>query len=211
MLTPFLAGLGTEAGLIIAIGSQNAFVLSQGIRRQYHVTVALICAVCDAILITAGTAGLGTIIQNIPILMTLASLSGALFLFIYGLQSLIAVIKGSDGMEESKGQARTRRDVALAALTITLLNPHVYLETVVLLGGISSTYGESGRYFFGFGALSMSFIWFFALSIGAGFLSPLFRKPVTWRILNTVIFIIMWSIAYKLFIYSDVMNYIPIL
>ncbi len=208
MLTPFLAGLGTEAGLIIAIGSQNTFVLSQGIRRQHHITVALICSLCDAILIIAGTAGLGRIIQNIPIMITIASLSGALFLCIYGLMSLISAIKGTDGIKENGGKVRTKRDVVLAALTITLLNPHVYLETVVLLGGISSAYGDPGRYVFGFGALTMSFIWFFGISIGAGFLSPLFRKPVTWRVLNIVIFLIMWSIAYKLFLYSDILNHI---
>ncbi len=208
MLTPYFTGMGIGAGLIIAIGSQNAFVLTQGIKKQYHLEVAFICALCDTVLIGAGVAGLGRFIERLPLLITITSAAGAVFLFIYGLMNLISAVRGSGSMGDNSQNIQGRKQVALTALALTLLNPHVYLDTVVLLGSISGTFDGSGRYLFGAGAVTMSYIWFFGLSIGAGLLSPLFRKPITWRILNLIIFAIMWSISYRLFRYSGLIEYL---
>ena len=209
MFTSFLTGLGTGAGLIIAIGSQNAFVLTQGIKKQHHLTVALICALCDTILIGAGIAGMGTLIEHSPRLITIASVGGSVFLFFYGMKSLIAVIRNSEGLvQQGNPGLKNRKQAVLTTLALTLLNPHVYLDTVVLLGGISGTFPGSGRYLFGAGAMVMSYLWFFALTLGAGLAAPLFRKAFTWRILNTVIGIVMWSISYKLFLFSGVQEYL---
>lgn len=209
MFTPYITGLGTGAGLIIAIGSQNAFVLTQGIKKQYRFTVALICFLCDAVLISAGVAGLGGVITAYPLLITGAALSGSAFLFVYGALQLRAALRGGEGLEESRSRVFSRREVILTTVTITLLNPHVYLDTVVLLGSISGTFSGAGRYLFGAGAVTMSAVWFFGLSLGAGFLAPLFRKPGTWRVFSVLICVIMWLIAYKLLLFSGVLALFP--
>ncbi len=209
MFTPFFTGLGTGAGLIIAIGSQNAFVLTQGIKKEHHLTVSMVCALCDTILIGAGIAGMGTLIEHSPLLITVASAGGAGFLFFYGLKSLVAVVKNSEGLDgQGNTGLTTRKQAVLTTLALTLLNPHVYLDTVVLLGGISGTFPGYGRYLFGAGAVVMSYLWFFGLTLGAGLAAPLFRKAITWRILNAVIGIVMWSISYRLFIFSGVWGYL---
>lgn len=207
MELPFFAGMATGAGLIIAIGAQNAFVLTQGIRKQHRFVVALICSLCDALLIGCGVAGMGTLIEQSPRLLGFAAAGmGALFLFIYGLKSLFSVFQAEQGLEEAEVKVVSRKQVILTTLAITLLNPHVYLDTVVLLGGISATFEGGGRYLFGGGALTMSFIWFFTLAYGSALLAPLFRKAITWRILNIAIFLVMWSIAYRLLAYTGIVQ-----
>ncbi len=198
---PYFTGMATGASLIIAIGAQNAFVLSQGIHKQYRFTVALICFLCDALLIAAGVAGMGTLIEQSPRLLKWISLGGALFLFIYGVKSLISAFQTKEGLEQQTSEGTTKAQIVLTTLAITLLNPHVYLDTVVLLGALSATF-EEGRALFGAGAITMSFIWFFTLSYGSALLAPLFKKARTWRILNTAIALTMWSIAYKLVLYA---------
>ena len=198
MITTYLTGLGTGAGLIIAIGAQNAFVLKQGIRKEYIYLVPLICAICDALLISAGVAGMGTLIEGSPLLIRIASLGGAAFLGFYGLKSFISAWKNSSALSSGEETGRSRRQIIILTLTVTALNPHLYLDTVVLLGSMSGTFPGQGKYFFGAGAITASFIWFFALSLGAVKLAALFKKPVTWRILDTLIGIIMWTIAYQL-------------
>lgn len=206
METPFFTGMATGASLIIAIGAQNAFVLTQGLCKQHRFVVALICALCDAVLISAGVAGMGSLIEQSPRLMSIASGGGALFLFIYGLKSLYSAVRSDQGLQETKTHTTRSRQVILTTLAITLLNPHVYLDTVVLLGSISATFANEGRYLFGAGAISMSFIWFFTLAYGSGFLAPLFRKPITWRILDILIFLVMWNIAYTLLMFSGIVE-----
>lgn len=201
---PYFTGMATGASLIIAIGAQNAFVLSQGIHKRHRFVVALICSLCDALLITAGVAGLGLLIEKTPVLLNIASGTGALFLFIYGLKSLFSAFQTKEGLQQKELQVATRKQIVFTTLAITLLNPHVYLDTVVLLGGISATFEGSGRYLFGAGAITMSFLWFFSLSYGSGLLAPLFKKAITWRILDTAIFLVMWSIAYKLLAYAGI-------
>ncbi|MDC7124947.1 MAG: LysE/ArgO family amino acid transporter [Spirochaetales bacterium] len=206
MLTAFLTGIGTQAGLIIAIGSQNTFVLTQGIKKQYHLSVALVCALCDTVLISAGIAGMGSLIKQSELLVPIAACGGAVFLIIYGAASLRSALKPSNGMENSSRNIKNRKEVIIISLTLTLLNPHVYLDTVVLLGGISGTFKGSGRWLFGIGSITMSYIWFFALAIGAGKLSPLFKKQLTWRIMDGLIFIVMWFIAFKLIMFSGIIQ-----
>ena len=204
MELPFFTGMATGAGLIIAIGAQNAFVLTQGILKQHRFLVALICSLCDALLIGCGVAGMGTLIEQSPRLLGFAAGMGALFLFVYGLKSLFSAFQTAQGLVQAEVKAVSRKQVMLTTLAITLLNPHVYLDTVVLLGGISATFEGSGRYLFGAGALTMSFLWFFTLAYGSALLAPLFKKALTWRILNIAIFLVMWSIAFRLLAYTGI-------
>jgi L-lysine exporter family protein LysE/ArgO len=206
MELPYFTGMATGASLIIAIGAQNAFVLTQGIKNQHRFVVALICSLSDAVLITLGVAGMGTLIKQSPQMLSLAAGGGAFFLFIYGLKSLLAALKPGWSLQETEVVVTSGWQVMLTTLAITLLNPHVYLDTVVLLGGISSTYAGSSRFLFAGGAVTMSFLWFFLLSYGSGVLAPLFKKAITWRVLNGLIFIIMWRIAYSLLEYAGIVE-----
>jgi L-lysine exporter family protein LysE/ArgO len=197
MLSPFIQGIGAGGGLIVAIGAQNAFVLSQGVRKNYHFTIALICILCDAIFISAGVAGFGTVVSSDPMLSKLVALGGAIFLFCYGLSSLRSALRG--GCLETNGRpVRSLGTAVLATLAVTLLNPHFYLDTVILLGGISSHFiGENRLYFWG-GAVSASVLWFLCLSLGGQMLAPLFKKPISWRILDSLVCATMWTIALSL-------------
>ena len=197
MFTPYIQGLGTGAGLIIAIGAQNAYVLSQSIKKNHHLTVCLVCALCDAVLITLGVMGTGDLVANNPILMKPAAWGGAAFLTWYGFGAIRSAIKG--GKLESEEVTTTEiKKVILLTLAITLLNPHVYLDTVVMLGSMSGQYAGDARYLFGLGAISASFLWFYSLGFGGRALAPIFRKPNTWRILDSLIAIIMWTIAFNM-------------
>ncbi len=197
MLLAYLKGMGTGAGLIIAIGAQNAFVLSQGLRRTHTLVIPAICALCDAILVTAGVAGLGRIVATTPVITKIAGTGGAIFLFFYGLKAFYSAF-GSNRLEADSAGPMSRRTAVLATLGVTLLNPHVYIDTIVLLGSISGQFQAPAHLAFGAGAVSASFLWFFILSLGAGFLAPLFRTPRAWRILDAFVGTIMWSIAASL-------------
>ena len=186
-----------SGGLIIAIGAQNAFVLSQGVRRNYPLAVALVCACCDSVLILLGINGVGSAVAANPLLGQLTVWGGALFLLWYGALALRSAWQG-DTFETNSVKVTTLRAVMTTTLAITLLNPHVYLDTMVLLGGISGQFPDSQRFLFGAGAITASFIWFFSLSFGAGLLAPLFRKKSAWRILDGVVCLTMWSIAVSL-------------
>ncbi|WP_432736960.1 LysE/ArgO family amino acid transporter [Maridesulfovibrio sp. FT414] len=197
IIIPYMQGLGTGAGLIIAIGAQNAFVLSQSIRKNHHLTICLVCALCDAVLITLGVLGTGELIASNPMLLKPAAWGGAAFLLWYGLGAFRSAIKG--GRLDDEDVAETNiRSLILLTLAITLLNPHVYLDTVIMVGSMSGQFAGDGRYAFGFGAITASFIWFFTLGLGGQALAPLFRKPRTWQVLDTFIGITMWTIAISL-------------
>ncbi len=197
MLIPFIQGAGVGGGLIVAIGAQNAYVLSQGVRRNYPIWIALVCALCDAVLILLGVSGVGTMVAANPLLGQFAAWGGSLFLLWCGLRTLRSAIRG-EVLETKERAAPSLRAVLATTLAVTLLNPHVYLDTLVLLGGISGQFPGTERYLFGAGAMTASFVWFFSLSLGAGLLAPLFRRPLAWRVLDTLIFLIMWSIAASL-------------
>ena len=193
----FWQGLGLGAGLIIAIGAQNAFVLRQGLKKQHVFLAALVCTLCDAALITLGVAGFGTIVSSHPVLTNLAAWGGAIFLLIYGLRAFWSVFK-AQGLEPEGSVTLSRRDAVLTTLAVSLLNPHVYLDTVVLLGGIGGQFVGQHRVLYGVGAVTASSVWFFSLAYGATRLGPLFRRPLAWRILDAAIGLIMWSIAFAL-------------
>lgn len=201
MITIFIKGIFLGASLIIAIGLQNAFILRQGIKNHHIFAAALTAALVDVLLIAAGVLGFGFLIEQYPTLIDWITWGGAAFLFIYGLKSFISAIKPAN-MDDGKAKGMTKqgsaKEVVLIILGISLLNPHVYLDTVVLIGGLSASYGEVGKYWFGAGAILASFIWFFALGYGARLLAPLFAKPKAWQILDILIGIVMWAIALSL-------------
>ena len=193
LLFPFLRGLGLGASLIIAIGAQNAFVLRQGIRREQAALVAAICTACDALLLTAGSLGIGGIVAHLPLLARLTSLGGALFLLFYGLRAFRSA--RHPGSLDVSAAALPRSSMIASTLSVSLLNPHVYLDTVVLVGGLAAQYAAFPRLFFTVGAISASCIWFFSLTLGAAKLAPLFQRPRAWQVLDCVVGIVMWTIA----------------
>jgi L-lysine exporter family protein LysE/ArgO len=197
MIFAFLKGFGTSAGLIIAIGAQNAFVLSQGVRRDHHLVVPLICSFFDALFITVGILGVGTAVAANPTLTLAAAWGGAAFLFWYGTGSFRSAIKGGH-LETNEGEATSLKKAVLTTLAVTLLNPHFYLDTLVLMGSISGQIPLTERPWFGVGAAMASFVWFFLLSIAGKLLAPLFKKQIAWRILDTLVGVTMWSIALSL-------------
>jgi L-lysine exporter family protein LysE/ArgO len=197
MSIPFIQGFGMGGGLIIAIGAQNAFVLSQGVRRNYPLSIALVCACCDSVFILLGITGVGSAVAANPLLGQLTVWGGALFLLWYGAIACRSAWQGGT-LQTNVAQKTTFRAVMTATLAITLLNPHVYLDTMVLLGGISGQFPDSQRLLFGAGAITASFLWFFSLSLGAGMLAPIFRKKSAWRILDGVVCLTMWGIAVSL-------------
>jgi len=198
MLLVALAGLGFGLSLIIAIGAQNAFVLRQGLRREHVVVVVAICAISDLVLILVGVGGLGTLVQLAPWLLVVVRIGGALFLLGYGLLAARRALRPASTLTAATEGARTPvAQVALTALALTWLNPHVYLDTVVLLGSVAGTHGDD-RWWFGAGAALGSLLWFTALGFGARLLRPLFARPTSWRVLDGVIAVVMMALAVSL-------------
>ncbi|RMV27496.1 Amino acid transporter LysE [Pseudomonas savastanoi pv. phaseolicola] len=196
MWQSYLNGLLTAAGLIMAIGTQNAFVLAQGLRREHHVPVALLCIVCDAILVAAGVFGLANVLAQNPTLLAVARWGGVIFLSWYGLQALRRACS-RQSLEHSAAVGRkSLRTVLLSALAVTLLNPHVYLDTVLLLGSLGAQQDVPGAYVAG--AASASLLWFSSLALGAAWLAPWLARPATWRMLDVMIAVMMFSVAFQL-------------
>lgn len=195
-MTSFLPGFALSLTLILAIGAQNAFVLRQGLRREYVFWVCLTCAVSDALLIAAGVAGFGALAEAVPWFETAMRFGGAGFLIWYGFQNAKSAWRGGGVLEVEGQSTHSLRGTILTLLALTWLNPHVYLDTVVLLGSISAQYPD--RLAFGTGAVTASFVFFFALGYGARLLSPLFAKPLSWQVLDAFIALTMWAIAAKL-------------
>lgn len=197
-MSVYLAGLSLGFSLIIAIGSQNAFVLKQGIKKHHVFAVCLICALSDAILISMGVAGFGKIIEQFPIIETIARFGGAIFLAVYSVLSFKSAILTDHALNaEGDSKAPLLKTVGIC-LAFTWLNPHVYLDTVVLLGSVSTQY-QPAQLYFALGAITASFIFFFSLGFGARILEPLFKKPISWKILELLVGVIMLSISIKLF------------
>lgn len=195
-MTAVLFGFATSLSLIVAIGAQNAFVLRQGIRNEHVLPVVILCAVSDLVLIVAGVAGVGALVTAHPQLTTIARYGGAAFLLIYGLMAARRACRPATMTPGDTGPARLSA-VLLTCLALTFLNPHVYLDTVVLLGTLASQQGD-GRWRFGAGAALASLVWFFGLGFGARRLAGLFAKPVTWRILDGVIALTMIALSVSL-------------
>ncbi|EGQ7764151.1 LysE/ArgO family amino acid transporter [Vibrio alginolyticus] len=194
-----LQGFGLGASMIIPIGAQNAYVLNQGIKRNHHLTTATICSVLDMIFISLGIFGGGAILSQNEILLTSVTLGGIAFLSFYGLLSLKSAFK-PESESESKGEivARGRRTVILGALAVTVLNPHLYLDTVVILGSIGGQFEGHDRIAFALGTIMASFVWFYTLSIGAAKLGPTLSKPKVKKTIDIAIAMMMFTIAYIL-------------
>jgi L-lysine exporter family protein LysE/ArgO len=193
-VTPFLKGLATMAALIIAIGVQNAFVLRQGLKRQAAFTAATVCFLCDATLVTLGTAGLGAVISTSRSLSLLMAWGGAVFLAFYGLRSLYAA-RRAQGLDLKAVDRASRAGVIFTALAVSLLNPHAIIDTVVLVGGLAGRYEGVARIAYASGAVTASGVWFYGLAYGARGLAPILTKPKVWRIIDSIIGLMMLSLA----------------
>lgn len=196
MNSSLFAGFSLGFSLILAIGSQNAFVLRQGLRGQHVGMVVFTCALSDAILISVGVAGFGSMVAVVPWFEIAMRLLGGMFLTVYGARAMMSAWRGSEALDSSGG-AQTGRlwPVLVTCLALTWLNPHVYLDTIVLLGAISAQY--SAPLWFAVGASCASVLFFCMLGFGARYLAPLFSRPISWRILDVMIALVMWGIAFK--------------
>ena len=193
----YISGFFLGLSLIIAIGSQNAFVLKQGLKREHIFFVCLFCAVSDALLISAGVGGFGAVTARYPHIIDVAKVAGVIFLLGYGIQSLYASVRVSHALTV-KGQVVTSlKKALLLCFGFTWLNPHVYLDTLVLVGMVST--GANSKLVFAAGAISASFFFFFALGYGARLLKPLFSKPKAWNILDALVGILMLYLAWHLY------------
>ncbi|WP_044561609.1 LysE/ArgO family amino acid transporter [Azospirillum sp. B4] len=197
-LSVYVAGLSMGLSLIVAIGAQNAFLLRQGLRNEHVFAVCLACALSDAVLIGAGVAGFGTMATLLPWLDPVMRYAGAAFLAWYGAKSLWSAWHSTGALTVGNGAEKGELGATLlACLAITWLNPHVYLDTVVLLGAVSTQFAGD-KPSFAAGAISGSFLFFFSLGYGATRLRPLFARPLAWRVLEGAIALVMWAIAFKL-------------
>ena len=192
MTTALLTGLVTGFGLIVAIGAQNAFVLRQGLARHHVGVVVVICAISDLLLIVAGTAGMGKVISAVPALLAAFTWVGAAYLVWFGIQSLRSA-RNPSGLSTSG--SRAKGSIIATALALTWLNPHVYLDTVLMLGNIANTHGSTGRWWFAVGAGIASITWFTALGFGARALSGPLSRPRTWQVVDTLIAVMMFGLA----------------
>lgn len=194
MWQSYLNGLLVAAGLIIAIGAQNAFVLAQSLRREHHLPVAALCVLCDALLVAAGVFGLAAVLAQSPTLLAVARWGGAAFLLWLGAQALRRAIRPQALQQQDSGP-RSRRAVLLAALAVTLLNPHVYLDTVLLIGSLGAQQPVPGAY--ALGAASASLIWFFT-GPGRRLARTLAGALTTWRLLDLAVAAMMFAVAAQL-------------
>ncbi|AIR87987.1 LysE/ArgO family amino acid transporter [Pseudomonas cremoricolorata] len=198
MWQSYFNGILVALGLIVAIGAQNAFVLAQSLRREHHLPVAVLCIVCDALLVAAGVFGLATVLANSPTLMAVARWGGAAFLLWYGVKALRSACS-TQSLQRQQGQGtRSRRAVLLSALAVTLLNPHVYLDTVLLIGSLGAQQPMPGAYVAG--AASASLLWFSTLALGAAWLAPWLARPATWRLLDLMVALMMFAVAAQLIV-----------
>ncbi|KAA9367260.1 MULTISPECIES: LysE/ArgO family amino acid transporter [Ochrobactrum] len=193
----YLTGLSIGLSLIIAIGAQNAFVLRQGIRRHHVFAVSVTCALSDAVLIVIGVTSFQKVVTLLPWIDPLMRYGGAAFLIWYGLKSLYTALRSSGALAVEQATTTSFTKTIAMCLALTWLNPHVYLDTVVLLGTISTRF-PGHQFEFAAGAVTGSFLFFFMLGYGASWLRPIFARPQAWRILEAIIACVMWAIAFKL-------------
>lgn len=204
---PYIEGMMIGGGLIIAIGAQNAFVIRQGIKGEHVLIVAAVCSLVDMTLIAVGAGGVGTLIAQNAILRVIAAWGGAAFLFVYGALALQAAVRvRPDAWDEAEqsAAARARRSAggrgkaALSAFGFSVLNPHVYLDTVVMLGGVAAQYPADPRLVFALGAMTASVVWFFGIAYGATRLAPFLRSTTGTRLLEITVCAVMWTVALRL-------------
>jgi len=193
----YLSGFTLGLSLILAIGAQNAFVLKQGLKKQHVFLVCSICAVSDAVLIFLGVSGFGVIVEQYPSIERISRYAGAIFLFVYSLKSFYSAYHNSHVLNPAGEEPTSPIKIALICLAFTWLNPHVYLDTVVLLGSISTQFEDTKA--FGIGAVTSSFVFFFSLGYSARILIPIFKKPIAWKVLEAFVGILMLGLAVSLF------------
>lgn len=193
-------GFVTGLSLIIAIGAQNAFVIRQGLLRQHVLLIVAICAISDATLIFLGTGGLGTLIQSKPSLLEFIRWFGVIYLTWFGVRSIRSAFK-NQSLEATAGSAISKSAIVSTCLSLTFLNPHVYLDTVILLGSIANQF-ENNRWFFAVGASFASIVWFTSIGYGARAASRFMSKPIFWKILDSLIAVVMFTIAISLAFYD---------
>ena len=191
----FLQGLALSLGLIVAIGAQNAFVLRQGLRREHVASVVFFCAITDALLIAAGVLGMAQALGDRPMVANALALSGAVFLAAYGWNALRRALQQNGLLANEEGDGLTWAAAMAQAAAFTLLNPHVYLDTVLLVGSIGAQQPADLQVWSVAGASSASLLWFCALGFGARWLAPLFAKPRAWQVLDILIGLTMWALS----------------
>ena len=197
MLNTYIQGFIVGMSLIVAIGAQNAFVLKQGLKKQYVFWVCLVCALSDSILIVLGVSGFSKVLQHYPEMIQFAKWAGAIFLFFYGVQHALRAFKSQQILQASGPiEKQHLLNLILLCLALTWLNPHVYLDTVVLLGSISTQFEQPA--YFALGAVCASWLFFFGLGYGARVLIPIFTNPKAWNILDAIIAVLIWGIAISL-------------
>lgn len=194
----FVKGFAVGASLLLVIGAQNAHVLRMGLLRQHVFLTALICAVCDAVLIALGISGLGLLIAASPNLLLAVKYGGAAFLFYYGWRSLRSAFKQQGMTLGATAPNYTAKQAVATVLAMSLLNPHVYLDTVMLIGTVGAQEVGMDKLVFGGGAAFASLCWFFALAYGARLLIPVFSRPRAWQVLDCLVALIVWSIGLSL-------------
>ncbi|GAB2643027.1 LysE/ArgO family amino acid transporter [Gordonia jinhuaensis] len=194
-----LTGLMTGAGLIVAIGPQNAYLLRQGVMRRHVVPIVVVCVVSDVVLIVGGVAGLGAVVTAWPPLITVAKIVGGLYVCALGVAALRRALRPSAMAIDAGPTAVSAASVVAATLALTWLNPHVYLDTVLMLGSVANSKGPQGRWFFAVGACLASLLWFSALGWGATRLAPLFSRPRAWQVLDAGIAVVMAVVGIGMF------------
>lgn len=198
MLDIYLKGFIVTFSLIVAIGAQNAYILKLGLLRQYVGLAVTLCILFDTLLISAGVLGLGFFVKGNQILINSIAIIGIVFLCFYSFISLKSAFKNESIQIDDKVKTNPLGKVITMLLVFTFLNPHTYLDTVLLIGGIGANLSDDLKLYFLLGAITGSSIWFISLGYGARFLIPLFKKPITWKVLDISIGIIMLIIAYSL-------------
>jgi L-lysine exporter family protein LysE/ArgO len=199
-LIAFLPGFLTGLSLIIAIGAQNAFVIRQGLTKKHVLLVVAICAISDALLILLGVAGLGALISGLPWLLEVIRWFGVAYLTWFGIRSIRSAFK-IQALDASGVQSASAKTVVLSVLGFTFLNPHVYLDTVILLGSIGNQFGQD-KWWFALGGAVASILWFSSIGFGAKAASRFMSKPIFWKVLDSVIAAVMFGIAIMLAFYS---------
>ncbi|WP_312605383.1 arginine exporter ArgO [Kosakonia cowanii] len=198
MLSYYLQGLMLGSALILPLGPQNAFVLNQGIRRQYHLMTALLCTLSDVALICAGVFGGSALLMQSPWLLALVTWGGVLFLLWYGFGALKTAFSPDIDLENADALRQGRGQIIATMLAVTWLNPHVYLDTFVVLGSLGGQLAEMPKRWFALGTISASFLWFFSLALLAAWLAPRLRTATAQRVINILVGLVMWFIALKL-------------
>lgn len=196
-MLPLLSGLAAGLSLIVAIGAQNAYVLRQGLARSHVALVVAVCAISDIVLIAAGVAGLGALVTRAPAALGVIRWAGAAFLVGYGVRAAIRAVRGESMGTPTAATRQAWVPVLLTSLGLTWLNPHVYLDTVLLLGSMGAAHGDD-RWSFALGAMIGSVVWFTALGVGARLLVPVFRRRRSWQVLDGVIAVVMLLLAGQL-------------